>query len=726
MSIKKQHAHKDSFYEHQYKEVINLLAHHHLWNPDLGPYFLPLIRYCMPPPSMHHIYQLLECFIKININTDWAPNKKIHLLKNKIFHYTSSEYNNTETQDIGKHYPIFYGIRRIASLPDWPIHIKRNLIIEFTEIIYRKTGSKDSLSKNELYYDVYQYRDILISESAKKYNLKTHKYTEANLIDKKLRINCILERNELFGNSLVCRTKTPNFWDNAPRVPFIAQAAKKIKKSTKNIENLDIDEDEKSTSLTDSVEYMFNNKLQEDASITPGARWAISNVRSLSNHNQLPLNLILSYWEMLLEKNRKAIFKISLISLITGLRKHRWIKQRSAGTAPANTEQLHIDLLKNELTYTTINGATNFDNNDHFNLITLQLPSELMLTNSEIKAGINEDRSVRDFNDSNPGPTLRLNNIARSGHILLRRTHANETIAHTLSGNIPIEFKTRSAYCSISNHELNLLFRNCFATLAIHVNKHSNFFRRVHAELQKYSFDEDIVKHKPKQSIGSQIFSPNWDFSTFTLKAYHGVNPHSKAKAGNLLELYYYWMVQFALATRASGRRTESYSAGDYWIYKDKDSIDFIEPKILYTPALVKNQFLEITKCRQKIISSVTDKTHRDFILSNQSHLMYFTIGSKIRAKILYSIDALKLTKELFEIEPLLKRPNAHRHQSANFAHNHLGEIHADSWLGHYIDGWQYSGPDSSSSIAILNDLLKLQDFWLKKTGFKIIKNPLV
>jgi hypothetical protein len=73
----------------------------------------------------------------------------------------------------------------------------------------------------------------------------------------------------------------------------------------------------------------------------------------------------------------------------------------------------------------------------------------------------------------------------------------------------------------------------------------------------------------------------------------------------------------------------------------------------------------------------------------------------------------------------VLDRSNAYRHQCASYIHRKLGENHADTWLGHHIDGWCYSAPESAANANILSDVLKAQNQWLEELGFHLIKNPL-
>src|SRR5690554_3261873 len=191
-----------SFFVERYESVIELLKKHGFWNLESGQYFLPLIRYCLPPPSYHHIEELLDNLIKCKVDTDWAPLKKMRLLKSRINHYARSEDKSAyDTIDVGTDYPIAFGIKRIADLPEWPDEVKRDLIIEFAETIYASTGSLEGIYHSDFYTDIYQFRDVIIAQKASDLSLKPHAKTNRNLDAKAERIHHLLEGAHRFGRS---------------------------------------------------------------------------------------------------------------------------------------------------------------------------------------------------------------------------------------------------------------------------------------------------------------------------------------------------------------------------------------------------------------------------------------------------------------------------------------------------------------------------------------------
>ena len=68
----------------RYLNSVNLLKELDLWDLEIGMDFLPIVQYCMPPPSTHKITQLLEDLVKCEVNTNWAPLTKTKKLLKKI------------------------------------------------------------------------------------------------------------------------------------------------------------------------------------------------------------------------------------------------------------------------------------------------------------------------------------------------------------------------------------------------------------------------------------------------------------------------------------------------------------------------------------------------------------------------------------------------------------------------------------------------------------------
>jgi hypothetical protein len=191
--------------------------------------------------------------------------------------------------------------------------------------------------------------------------------------------------------------------------------------------------------------------------------------------------------------------------------------------------------------------------------------------------------------------------------------------------------------------------------------------------------------------------------------------------------LYFYWMIQYSLATRPAGEKTESFEVGDFWLHKDKDSDRYFESKVLFIPYLLKKQKQEVQACITDLKSFANSEGFNIEAINTESNqLYYYKITQKeINQISLLSSEAIRLSKQTWGITPMLERSNSYRHQCASYIHRKLGENHSDTWLGHHIDGWCYSAPESAANANILSDVLEVQNQWLEKLGFHLIKNPL-
>lgn|SRR5690554_533921 len=697
------------FYSLHYIAAIEKLKEARLWDFEFGMLFMPILQYCMPPPSFKKIEALLINLAKCDINTDWAPASAISKLRNKISPYAQL-FEYFDEKNIGTEYPIFYAIQRVSDLKDWPKPIKSMLLIELLENIHDKTCEAGLIDSKELYNDVYMSRDLLIAKYARQYGLKPHAQTLTNIESKDERIHFL----EFFGAPRPSRKLSSTFWQDPPHIPFLFKLDdddEAIQKKNPRGQKEDIEKSGLEPSL-------LTNKLQQITELNTHSKWLTSNVRTLSDANQLSYASIFSYWEFLLEKRNDNIFKLSLLAFLTGISKKYW--ENGLQASPPDTECVVLAKDKHQLRYKVSTGSTEFIRDTPSKAVHLALPKAFQFSTNTIKEGLKEETVVRAFNGVNPGPSLRLNNIARAGHVLLRKKIAGETLAFILSGRVPIEFKARSAYLTTSNSRINDIFEKCLKQLAHDVSKYPD-----RIPLVKSSFKQFLAETSPASTheLGSQLSKPNWNFQSFSIKPYFGNNIDELINRLNNLELYFFWMAQFALSTRALGPETQSTITGDYWLHKDKDSSEYFESKLLLLPDLLTHQKNELIVCRQSFLMKHTLKA-KDYS-PHFPHKFYEKRRNKIYAYPLFSSQAIKMTQELWGLTPHLNRNNAHRHQTATFAHEHANEVIADTWLGHHIDGWFFDAPEASSGHQTLENLLKLQENWLERMGFHLVENPL-
>ena len=745
-----------SFYAERYKETISVLKEHNLWDLEFGMLFLPVIQHCMPPASLYEINDLLDNLVSCEIDTDWAPLQKTKRLKKKISQIikiieeakeakqaelgeeAEAFEKNKEVKeekevitDFGTIYPITLGIQRISNLKlnksvrsvERIKMIKRKMIIMFVEYVYSKTGAEEDLVSRQLYNDIYQIRDVIIDGYIREQLLNFSGGYKRDLEKKKERVSSIINNHRRIGSKKLSGLSQDSFWDNPPHLPF-SISKNDFESSVKPTRSNGSEPEEASTRSPSDEELLRNNAQQRANLNTSRVKWALSNVRSLADANQLSFSSIFGYWEYLLEKNEKSIFILSVITFLTGIQKKRWLNCIKTGDLTAESLLIHED--SNAIEFKLINGATQFDSSEvqSSDLVLLKLPIALKLTHKIIAKGVQDESRVRAFNHLNSGPSLILNNVARSGHNLLRKLPEGETLAFFLTGRIPIEFRNRSAYLSTDNQSLNELLNSCVELLKAEVSRRAKAFPKVHKELNVIKPRSSSV---PQRVIGSQLTGTRWNFASFEIQKYTGNDLQRCIEITNQIMLYYYWMLQFALSARPRGNETQSTRIGNFWLHKDKDSEDYVESKVLLTPDLLIKQANEVEACAQSMISRVGIQ---GYIFDQDSFdlgdpVYYEVIRKKVRTKKLTSKTAIQLSKQYWNLTPALDRPNAHRHQAASFMYQQLSEEHTDILQGHNIDGWDFSALDSTSSIKIMNDVLEVQELWLKEVGFHLIKSPL-
>lgn len=737
-----------SFYAERYKETISVLKEHNLWDLEFGILFLPVIQHCMPPASLYEINDLLDNLVSCEIDTDWAPLQKTKRLKRKISQIikiieeaeeAEAFEKNKEVKeekevitDFGTIYPITLGIQRISNLKlnksvrsvERIKMIKRKMIIMFVEYVYSKTGAEEDLVSRQLYNDIYQIRDVIIDGYIREQRLNFSGGYKRDLEKKRERVSSIINNHRRIGSKKLSGLSQDNFWDNPPHVPF-SICRNDFESGVKPTRLTGSEPEEGASTRSPSDEELLRNNVQQRANLnTSRVKWARSNVRSLADANQLSFSSIFRYWEYLLEKNEKSIFILSVITFLTGIPKKRWLSSIKTGDLTAESLLIHKD--SNAIEFKLISGATQFDSSEvqSTNLVLLKLPIHLNLTHKIIVQGVKDESRVRAFNKLNSGPSLILNNVARSGHNLLRKLPKGETLAFFLTGRTPIEFRNRSAYLSTDNQSLNELLNSCVELLKAEVSRRAKAFPKVYKELNAIKPGSSSV---PQHTIGSQLTATRWNFSRFDIQKYTGNDLQRCIEITNQLILYYYWMLQFALSARPRGNETESTRIGDFWLHKDKDSEDYLESKVLLTLDLLIKQANEVEACVQSMISRVEIQ---GYIFDQDSFdidapVYYEVTRKKVRTKKLTSKTAIQLSKQYWNLIPTLDRPNAHRHQAASFIYQKLGEKHTDVWQGHHVDGWDFSALDSTSSIQIMSDVLEIQELWLKEVGFHLIKSPL-
>ncbi len=211
----------------RYLQTIYLLKDEGLWTLNDGLILLPYIQHCIPPPNLKEIRQSMFELISMDVDTDWFPlseMKRIHK-KIRLPHDppVKDKTEKSESESIGRDYPIHYGIHRIRSQRDWSLDIQRLAAIHFIEFIYKNTGPADFINSSNYYSDVYSTRDVYICLVAKKYQLPVSGQHRKGLQKKLLLLKEIRSESRWVGNHVKDgRQDFPDvpFWENAPEIPY--------------------------------------------------------------------------------------------------------------------------------------------------------------------------------------------------------------------------------------------------------------------------------------------------------------------------------------------------------------------------------------------------------------------------------------------------------------------------------------------------------------------------
>lgn len=730
------------FLEERYLETVGLLKDLGLWDLENGMKFLPIIQHCMPPPSLDKIQELLNNLYFSGINTDWAPNSDLLILRNKVTRAKANisrknisfEIVRGDSTKYGTQYPISYGVNKIYQQKRWGRN-RAVLIRELVETVYFTTAKQSLLISETYYRNIFNLRDVIITDYAE----NSVKIPAVGQFDKEIdiklsKVNYISTKETLLGvqTRKYGVNDSDRFWANPPEAKFTLppdfnNLMDQTLSSQDNPRPLVGFEPGDFTRPPEPEDFLLNNTQQKSNPYYSQPKWVRNNVRSLADANQITWTTLFNYWERVLKAGKKEIFNLSLVTLLTGIRKRRWVNATYDVNKTLTAESMYIS--KSNTLKLTINRAAHvFTSNESYakNFTILSIPKALQLDKKQVKAGLSEEGMARGFEAANPGIKPLLNNVARSGHTLLRKNIAGELPAFILAGDIPIEFKARNASYQTKNSDVNHLLQSCITEFKRIFNKCCEHYPLISKELKEINFADaaPVMEHL----IGSQLAKPNLDFSKFSITPYQGNDLIFHIELLNNLELYYLWMLNYSYAIRPWGHETGHYPNNNLLLHQDKNSSDYNEAKLLFISDLVRDQKQELDKCRSAVA------THHQVLKSSlnnnsceQPLFHKYIHGTKtLESMPLQAKNSTELAEKIWGgVKPVLSRSNAHRHQCASYIHRELGEPYADAWLGHHIDGWYFASPQSSSPISILSEVFKVQQKWLTTNGFSLIRNPL-
>ena len=208
------------FLEDRYLDTVSLLKEISLWDLDTGMILLPIIQYCMPPPSTKEIIKLLKYLTDNKINTNWASLLKVEKTYRKLQGKPTIEKGDPDSY--GTNYPIHLGIHKIASQKNWSDEDRSYLIDRFVTKVFETTAIQEWLNTNEYYSNVYYLRDVLITDYAQQNDLIVIGRFDANLDYKRQKTEQLLSKEKLLGvhGERIAFNPENTFWQNPPATKF--------------------------------------------------------------------------------------------------------------------------------------------------------------------------------------------------------------------------------------------------------------------------------------------------------------------------------------------------------------------------------------------------------------------------------------------------------------------------------------------------------------------------
>ena len=711
-----------------YQKSVHLCKNLGLWDIDNGLILRGILQHCMPPPSMEHLLVLITILQHCAVNSSWAPQDKVQEIHRKLKSSRKEQFFSDESVPNWRtQFPVFYGIKR-CSEQAWNTPTRAKAICYFVETIHKQLGQDHS--QDLFYRDVYCLRDYLIINKSKQLRVTPKGKLDGNYEQKKHIYSEIRQGRQIGSKDKISETFVP-FWSTVPHIKFQwSPPLSDDKQPPFDVSNAN------DTHPFYPSDALKNNEQQQDIQFVQ-PRWLRNNVRSLADPQQLSWSIIFKYWAILLKQNKKSLFVLSYLTLLTGIRKRRW--RNYLTNKPSDLTEHNLRLRHDEenslLEYRVERGATEFDESiSGHREISIRLPKELTLDDTELLDALNEETSTRAFRLKNPGPTPHLRNMALSGHNLLSHCQS-EIESFILTGQIPIEFQARAAYLSINNERINEILNQRATNILRLAKQYQPQNEALHQAIQ-VEFAVDAI---PNNQLGSQPGQEKWLRPNTNLKINRKSTTDMKVQLLNELELYTYWMDAYCCASRPKGTETVRLNTPDLIFHKDKDSSEYKESKILLKPNTYKQQEMEVKKARETLLRhckkfsitlSIKGCHKHDFQdYSDQTsklfHYKYLKSKNAITVTEIDSQLASVLIAKIYGIKPTLGRSNTHRHQCATFAHQMYSEVIADAWLGHHIDGHYFAAPESSASINLLIQVQEAQEKILETANFSVIKNPL-
>ncbi|WP_156506312.1 hypothetical protein [Oleiphilus sp. HI0117] len=650
---------------------------------------------------------------------------------------------NKKISKVGTNYPVYFGITQVHRLREksWASNDINLCIDLFVKKIFANTEVAEKLVSLDSYHDdVYTVRDDIIMNMASRNNLQVLSNTDKNE-DFKFERTFTLDHNvRLVGGlamSFIPETHS-TFWDNPPEIVIKSRPPRKkitheIDDETKDIEEIDTNP---FGFLDTRSQALFKRNVIKD--------FSKENIRTFSDRNQLSRQVIITYLAYLADKNKITFFTVALLRAALGIEQMRLFDPQKNKDHKDWVIKFHDN---NTISYLVSNGATDFAREKGKGAtkaahVTVRLPATLyellktVFNNQDSK--IDQSGVQKTFKLKQAGSVPTLNRITRSAHIIYRLKHLDENACFVLSGNIPVYRRASNSYIATENTHLATNFLKILNDIIQDVSevtdnvlvakiKHDTTVLLAHKglEFQRYLVGSQLAAQAPFDFYAGCINH----LSTLNLSSIDS-RANQVEKALQILsqhETYFYFLLQFSNAGRAVGPNTILKEADGYTLYREKSSRHYSEHKFLNTLKLVTQQLDQLIQMRQNVYLFVQTLGYLIPAFVETALPLKYEVNYKkeiIKTDTLNGKSAHKIASN-WGYKPLFQRTNAPRHQCAssiqNFSHE---EAVRDVWVGHHIDGFAPTSPNSSGNPRyILESLDTFREQFIIKNSFQLLKS---
>lgn len=665
----------------------------HYWD-EIGvweknePILKKFLTFLSPPPDINKQISLLEIIKKYHNDDLIISLYEINSLLEILKEYKNKPKYKTKYDD-GVDYPIYYGILKVRT-QDSRVGTKfiSNFISGFVSICYEKLKEIDYTESDQKIYKVVLALRELERVSA------INKKNDSNDIIIKLRTPDAIDLDRYNDDIRTVKySKSNSFWKKFNYTPAsqtdFKQKNDPKKSNPKNKNHKKTSEKIEKSISENYVPRLVNNRKKS---------WTTANkeIESVFDYSSLSLQSVVAFLAFV-DKKKSELNGLLMLCFLTGM------------TLKKAVFAIRFSSNKKLLTVSISNTPTD---SDLCSEIELKISPDSLVHLDEKKLSIEQlvDKIegkfaylTRQFAEFIGGNTLHFDRIASNSNRLLT-PEIDDIRVHYLRGKIGFSMSAPFSYVALTNEEIGDLYKKRFNILSAQLETPELLSQLLwDSTLENQSLGSNRL---PQSSIADFFRDIRAIFnSKKTLFSIFKSNK-SRVDLANLIEINTYFLELLLFSNRPNGEKSNS-TFSDYFIRKDKNSVNYEEFKSLPIPNLYLKQKNNLTDLRASLYKHFNfidaDISKNDLIII---HVIqddkYHQIKSAPHRKILELL-------ETFNIEALRPSNNTLRHLSGNALK--FQPIISRALLGHNEDGFYYSSPASSSNIvSIHTDLSEYQN----------------